>query len=73
MIQEANIRALAGADKVTTDKVFDMVAQAAPEGHDSDGIYDLRECCILLWFRAIYLDGCKEIGIDGSDPAGCPI
>ena len=31
-------------------------AQAAPEGHDSDGIYDLRECCILLWFREIYLD-----------------
>ena len=25
VIQEANIRALAGADKVTTDKVFDLV------------------------------------------------
>lgn len=52
VIQEANIRALSGG--VTTDKIFAMVEKIQEKYTNSDGIHDIRECCVLLRNRALY-------------------
>ena len=63
MIQEANIRALSGG--VTTDNVFDMVAQDPPEIQHSDGLHDLRQCGLLLRYRPFHEDRAEKSVMDG--------
>ena len=52
VIQAANVRALSGG--VTTDKIFDMVKRLRQNIEDSDGVYDVCQCCLFLWYGALY-------------------
>ena len=68
VIQGANLRALKGG--VTTDKIFDMVAELRSDR--SHGIYDLCKCRVLLWHRAIRKAGSGS-GDGWPHPAGCAL
>ena len=64
VIQEANIRALAGVDKVTTDKVFDLVRKlrqkvAIPM------VFMTYANVVFSYGSERFISICKEIGIDG--------
>ena len=70
VIQRANLRALSGG--VTTDKVFDMVAKIRKNTSDSDGIYDVCECCFFLRCRA-FLQESSGSGNGRDDSSGCAV
>lgn len=64
VIQEANIRALTGVDKVTTDKVFDLVRRlrqkvAIPM------VFMTYANVVFSYGSERFISICKEIGIDG--------
>ena len=70
VIQAANVRALSGG--VTTDKIFDMVKQAPTEYEDSDGVHDVCECGLFLWYGALYPEG-GQSWYGRPDSSGCAV
>ena len=56
VIQEANICALAGADKVTTDKVFDLVRKLRQKVTIPMVFMTYANVVFLLWFREIHFN-----------------
>ena len=64
VIQEANIRALAGADKVTTDKVFDLVRRLRQKV-TIPMVFMTYANVVFSYGSERFISTCKEIGIDG--------
>ena len=60
VIQAANVRALSGG-------------KAAPtEYEDSDGVHDVCECCLFLWYGALYPEG-GQSWYGRPDSSGCAV
>jgi tryptophan synthase alpha chain len=64
VIQEANIRALNGADRVTTDKVFDLVRKLR-KTVTIPMVFMTYANVVFSYGSEKFISTCKEIGIDG--------
>ena len=64
VIQEANIRALTGVDKVTTDKVFDLVRRLRQKV-TIPMVFMTYANVVFSYGSERFISTCKEIGIDG--------
>ena len=64
VIQEANIRALTGVDKVTTDKVFDLVRKLRQKV-TIPMVFMTYANVVFSYGSERFISICKEIGIDG--------
>lgn len=64
VIQEANIRALNGVDKVTTDKVFDLVKKLR-ETVTVPMVFMTYANVVYSYGSERFIKTCKEVGIDG--------
>lgn len=64
VIQEANIRALSGKDKVTTDKVFDMVRRIRKRS-DIPLVFMTYANVVFSYGSEKFISVCKETGMDG--------
>lgn len=64
VIQEANIRALGGADKVTTDKVFDLVKKLR-QRVKIPMVFMTYANVVYSYGAEKFIKICSEIGIDG--------
>ena len=64
VIQEANIRALTGVDKVTTDKVFDLVRKLRQKV-TIPMVFMTYANVVFSYGLERFISTCKEIGIDG--------
>lgn len=64
VIQEANIRALTGVDKVTTDKVFDLVRKLRQKV-TIPMVFMTYANVVFSYGSERFISTCKEIGIDG--------
>lgn len=64
VIQEANIRALTGASKVTTDKVFDLVRKLR-KTVTVPMVFMTYANVVYSYDADKFISTCKEIGIDG--------
>lgn len=64
VIQEANIRALTGVDKVTTDKVFDLVNKLRQKV-TIPMVFMTYANVVFSYGSERFISTCKEIGIDG--------
>lgn len=64
VIQEANIRALNGKDKVTTDKVFDLVTKLRKKVK-VPMVFMTYANVVFSYGSERFISRCKEVGIDG--------
>ena len=64
VIEEASIRALSGEDRVTTDKVFDMV-RTLRKKVKVPMVFMTYANVIFSYGSERFISTCKEIGIDG--------
>ena len=64
VIQEANIRALSNEDKVTTDKVFDLVRKLR-KTVTIPMVFMTYANVVFSYGSERFISTCKEIGIDG--------
>ncbi len=64
VIQEANIRALGGKDKVTTDKIFDMVRRLRLKVK-VPMVFMTYANVVYSYGAEKFISTCKEIGMDG--------
>lgn len=64
VIQEANIRALNGVDKVTTDKVFDLVRKLR-QRVQVPMVFMTYANVVFSYGSERFIKTCKEVGIDG--------
>lgn len=64
VIQEANIRALGGKDKVTTDKVFDMVKRLRLKVK-VPMVFMTYANVVYSYGAEKFISTCKELGMDG--------
>jgi len=64
VIQEANIRALTGPDKVTTDKIFDLVRKLR-KTVKVPMVFMTYANVVYSYGAEKFVSICKEIGIDG--------
>ena len=64
VIQEANIRALNGKDKVTTDKVFELVVKLRKKVK-VPMVFMTYANVVFSYGSEKFIARCKEVGIDG--------
>lgn len=64
VIQEANIRALSGSDRVTTDKIFDLVKKIR-QRVKIPMVFMTYANVVFSYGSERFIAICKEIGIDG--------
>ncbi|MCI8308114.1 MAG: tryptophan synthase subunit alpha [Lachnospiraceae bacterium] len=64
VIQEANIRALSGKERVTTDKVFDMVRRIRKKS-DIPLVFMTYANVVFSYGSETFISVCKETGMDG--------